>query len=95
MKKTRPEIVIAHLQKLGRITAATARAAYGDFALARAIFALRNEASHLVPAGLEIVTLDRIDAAYNRFAEYRLVRKGLPVFISDGVQRAGSNRRAA
>jgi hypothetical protein len=68
-------VVINHLKVLGRITDATARAAYGTFRLADAIYRLRREAAHLVPKGQTIVTLPRTDVAGNLFAEYRLVTK--------------------
>lgn len=89
MSKTKPEIVIAHLKEIGRITAATARAAYGDFRLADAIYRLRTDKAHLVPAGMEIVMLPRYDVARNLFAEYRLVPKGLPAFAQPASMSHG------
>jgi hypothetical protein len=82
IRKTRPQIVIGHLLSIGRITDATARAAYGSFDLAHAVWRLRGNAKHLVPEGMEIITMDRYDAMGNLFAEYRLVPKGLPRFIT-------------
>lgn len=69
----KPRLVIEHLKVLGRITAATAHQAYGYFWLPGAIYALRNRASHLVPDGKAILTVERTDVRGNVFAEYRLV----------------------
>lgn len=74
---TKPSIVINHLNQLGRITDATARAQYGSFRLADAIYRLRNDKAHLVPKGKVIVTVHREDLMGNEFAEYRLVDKAL------------------
>lgn len=74
---TKPRIVIDHLKGIGRITDATARAAYGSFRLADAIYRLRNEAAALVPTGMKIITRNRQDAVGNIFAEYRLVPENL------------------
>ena len=71
--RTKPQIVIDHLKTIGRITDATARAAYGSFQLNHAIWALKHTRTALVPEGKEIVTLMRKDVAGNTFAEYRLV----------------------
>jgi hypothetical protein len=81
-KKTKPQLVIDHLMRLGRITDATARAAYGAFQLNHAIWELRHKKTHLIPPGMEIITMDRFDVAGNRFAEFRLVQKGLPRFLA-------------
>lgn len=73
--RTKPYLVIEHLKSIGRITDATARAAYGSFRLADAIYRLRGDAAALVPKGKKIVTLRRTDAVGNCFAEYRLVQE--------------------
>ncbi|PZR36062.1 hypothetical protein [Caulobacter segnis] len=82
---TKPEIVINHLRKDGRITDAVARAAYGSFRLADAIYRLRTDRTDLVPKGMQIVTIDREDVAGNRFAEYRLIPK-TPSFMAATAQ---------
>lgn len=77
MPRTKPVLVIEHLKVLGRITDATARAAYGAFRLADAIYRLRTSHSDLIPEGFEIVTVPRTDVAGHLFAEYRLKRKDI------------------
>ena len=79
-RKTKPEIVIAHLKQIGRITDAAARAAYGAFSLTHAIWLLRNRMKHLVPPGKVIRTCMREDVMGNPFAEYRLV-DAAPAFL--------------
>jgi hypothetical protein len=64
-----------HLKAIGRITDATARAAYGSFRLADAVYRLRTSHRHLVPDTHTIITVPRHDVAGNLFAEYRLVDK--------------------
>lgn len=76
-RKTKPELVIDHLKAIGRITDATARAQYGTFRLADAIYRLKGEKKHLVPRGKAIVAMRRKDVVGNTFAEYRLVPEGL------------------
>lgn len=79
MKRTKPELVMDHLKVLGRVTDATARAAYGSFRLADAIYRLRTSHRDLVPETHSIITVPRYDVAGNLFAEYRLVdKKALP-----------------
>jgi len=75
MQRTKPQIVAQHLKMLGRITDATARAAYGSFRLADAIYRLRHDpkAQRLLPKGHTIITVPRVDVMGNPFAEYRLV----------------------
>jgi hypothetical protein len=75
--RTKPVIVIDHLKTIGRITDATARAAYGAFRLADAIYRLRTSHQDLIPEGHEIITIPRTDVPGNLFAEYRLVRKDI------------------
>ncbi len=72
-RPTRAEQVIDHLVRVGRITDATARAQYGSFRLADAIYRLRRERKDLVPQGQAIITVDREDVNGTPFAEYRLV----------------------
>lgn len=88
-RKTRPQIVIAHLKQIGRITDATARAAYGSFSLAHAIWLLRNKRKGLVPAGKKITTIIRQDVAGNDFAEYRLV-DATPPFLGTSHNERGA-----
>lgn len=77
MKRTKVQIVAHHLETLGRITDATARAQYGSFRLADAIYRLRHERSDLLPPGKVIITVPREDLMGNLFAEYRLVDRAL------------------
>lgn len=72
-RPTRVEQVIDQLLRLGRITDATARAQYGSFRLADAIYRLRTERKSLVPEGQTILTVIREDGNGTPFAEYRLV----------------------
>lgn len=72
-RPTRTQQVIDHLVRLGRITDATARQQYGAFRLADAIYRLRGKRSNLVPAGFQIITVNREDLNRTPFAEYRLV----------------------
>lgn len=72
-RPTRTEQVIDHLIRVGRITDATARAQYGSFRLADAIYRLRRERNDLVPKGQAILTVNREDVNGTPFAEYRLV----------------------
>lgn len=72
---SKPELVARHLLTIGRITDATARATYGTFRLADAVYRLRSTHRHLLPEGTEIITNPRYDLAGNLFAEYRLVKK--------------------
>ncbi|WP_343698869.1 hypothetical protein [Caulobacter sp.] len=82
---TKPQLVIRHLKIDGRITDAVARATYGSFRLADAIYRLRNDRADLVPKGMQIVTIDREDVEGNQFAEYRLVPK-TPQFMAAPAQ---------
>lgn len=81
--RTKPQIVIDHLKTIGRITDATARAAYGAFQLNHAIWSLKTKKSHLIPPGKKIVTIMRKDVAGNTFAEYRLVDDVVADKVSD------------
>lgn len=72
-RPTRAGQVIDHLIRTGRITDATARAQFGSFRLADAVYRLRNERSDLIPTGQTILTVPREDVNGTPFAEYRLV----------------------
>lgn len=93
-RKTKPQIVIHHLRQIGRITDAQARAAYGSFRLSDAIYRLRTDCKHLVPAGQKIVTIIRTDVAGNEFAEYRLV-DAVPAFIAGSNQQTSTSFQEA
>ncbi len=67
------------------------RAAYGSFRLADAIYRLRTDRSDLVPAGMQIVTIDREDVVGNRFAEYRLVPKTPSFMLARSAQETSTN----
>jgi len=71
-RPTRPQQVIDHLIAVGRITDATARAQYGSFRLADAIYRLRGRKRRLVPEGFKVITVERTDVNGTLFAEYRL-----------------------
>lgn len=72
-RPTRPEQVIDHLIRVGRITDATARAQFGSFRLADAVYRLRTRLKGLIPNGQTIITVPREDVNGTPFAEYRLV----------------------
>lgn len=72
-RPSRPEQVIDTLQRVGRITDATARAQFGSFRLADAIYRLRTRRKDLLPAGMTILTVPREDVNGTPFAEYRLI----------------------
>ena len=72
-RPTRPEQVIDHLIRVGRITDATARAQYGSFRLADAVYRLKTRLQRLVPDGQTIITVMREDVNGTPFAEYRLI----------------------
>ena len=71
-RPTRPQQVIDHLIAVGRITDATARAQYGSFRLADAVYRLRGRMRRLVPEGFKVITVERTDVNGTLFAEYRL-----------------------
>lgn len=76
-RPTRAKQTITHLSLLGRITDATARAQYGAYRLADAIYRLRTTRRDLVPQGKRIITVTREDLNGTPFAEYRLVSEAL------------------
>lgn len=68
-----PELVADHLVQRGHISEGSALIEYGRFRLGDAIFRLRTSHSHLLPAGMEIVTVHKQDTQGNRYGEYTLV----------------------
>lgn len=71
--KTKSQLTIDILKAHGRVTEAMGHAVHGRYHVGGAIFRLRNQDAHLVPAGQRIETIDREDVNGNRFAEWRLV----------------------
>lgn len=71
---TKAELVIEHLKRRGHISAGSALIEYGYFRLSDAIYRLRRERPSLIPAGFEIISLNRKDTRGNDYAEYHLVQ---------------------
>ena len=70
--RTKPQLVIEHLQKHGRITEGHALIEYGRFSVAHAIWALRNDKANLVPKGKRISTRMMKDVNGQPYAEWHL-----------------------
>lgn len=70
---TWPEIVANHLKVRGHISEGTALIEYGRFRLGDAVYRLRTTHSHLLPEGMEIVTIHKQDTQGNPYGEYHLV----------------------
>lgn len=70
---TKPQLVIEHLQKHGRITEGHALIEYGRFSVAHAIWSLRGPKAYLVPEGKTIRTIMQTDVNGQPYAEWRLV----------------------
>jgi hypothetical protein len=88
-RKTKTELTMDILKMHGRVTEAMGHAVHGRYHVGGAIFRLRNQDRHLIPAGKKIVTVMRTDVNGNDFAEWRLV--DLP-FAAAPAARAGLNR---
>lgn len=71
--RTKPQLVIEHLQKHGRITEGHALIEYGRFSVAHAIWSLRGPKAYLVPEGKMIRTRMMRDVNGQPYAEWHLV----------------------
>lgn len=74
-RKTKTELTMDVLKEHGRITEAMGWAVYGRYHVGGTIYRLRNQDRDLVPDGMMIETVMRVDVNGNEFAEWRLVRK--------------------
>lgn len=74
-RKTKTELTIQTLIRKGHISEATGHAEHGRYRVADAIHRLRTSERHLVPAGMEIVTLPKEDSNGNRYGEWALRKK--------------------
>ncbi len=72
-RRTRVATVAAHLLQRGHISQGSALVEHGNFRLADVIHRLRNERSDLIPEGLEIVTIHKVDTKGAPYGEYHLV----------------------
>ena len=70
---TREQQVMAILGRRGRITEATGMAELGRVQVASAIWRIKNRKPSLIPAGMEIVSVEKRDVGGNRYVEWRLV----------------------
>ncbi|MCR5870697.1 MULTISPECIES: hypothetical protein [unclassified Sphingomonas] len=73
--KSRIDTVARHLAQRGHISEGSALIEYGRFRLADVIHRLRNERSDLLPEGMEIVTVHKVDTKGAPYGEYHLVSK--------------------
>lgn len=69
----KPEIVARHLIEYGHISEGTALIEYGSLSVAHAVWRLRRDKKHLLPAGKKIITRLRKDANGQRYGVYHLV----------------------
>ena len=74
--RTKPQLVIEHLQKHGRITEGHALIEYGRFSVAHAVWSLRGPKAHLVPKGKVIITVMQTDVNGQPYAEWHLRDEG-------------------
>lgn len=93
-RTTRIEQVVAHLKARGHISEGTAILEYGRFRLSDVIHRLRNDAAHLLPDGMEIITITKQDTKGDYYGEYHLVRKAAAAQIQQVLQ-ARSEETAA
>lgn len=71
---TREEQVISILQRRGHISEGTALVELGRVQVASAIWRLKNQKSHLIPAGQQIVSVRKVDSAGKRYVEWQLAK---------------------
>nr|WP_294850073.1 hypothetical protein [uncultured Sphingomonas sp.] len=69
---TREEQVISILQRRGHISEGTAFVELGRVQVASAIWRIKNQKPHLIPAGQKIVTVHKVDTAGKRYVEWQL-----------------------
>lgn len=86
MRKSRIAQVVEHLKVRGHISEGTAILEYGRFRLSDVIHRLRNDAAHLLPEGMEIVTITKQDTKGDYYGEYHLVRKEAAAQIQEVLQ---------
>lgn len=72
-RRSRIETVAEHLKQRGHISEGSALIEYGRFRLGDVIHRLRHERQDLVPEGMEIVTIHKVDTQGNPYGEYHLV----------------------
>lgn len=70
--RLKPNLVIDHLKKHGRITEGHALIEYGRFSVAHAVWCLRHTHAHLIPDGKRIETKMLRDVNGQRYAEWSL-----------------------
>lgn len=70
--RRKPDLVIQHLQRHGRITEGHALIEYGRFSVAHAVWCLRHTHQHLIPEGKAIKTRINRDVNGQRYAEWEL-----------------------
>lgn len=73
--RSRIETVAAHLRSRGHISEGSSLIEYGRFRLADVIYRLRRERQDLLPEGMEIVTVHKVDTKGSPYGEYHLVSK--------------------
>lgn len=72
---TREQQVMAILSRRGHITEATGLAELGRVQVASAIWRIKNQKPHLIPAGMQIVSVEKKDVGGNRYVEWQLVEQ--------------------
>lgn len=72
---TREQQVMAILSRRGHITEVTGAAELGRVQVASAIWRIKNRKPHLIPAGMEITSVEKSDTHGNRYVEWQLVEK--------------------
>lgn len=75
MPKTKVQLTLQTLKQRGHITEVTGAAEHGRYRVGAAVHLLRTTKRHLVPAGMEIVTVTKHDSNGNSYGEYQLRRK--------------------
>lgn len=69
---TREEQVMTTLKARGHISEATGFAEYGRIQVASAIWRIKNRKPHLIPAGKQIVSVEKNDTQGKRYVEWQL-----------------------
>jgi hypothetical protein len=70
---TREQQVMAILIRRGHITEATGLAELGRVQVGSAIWRIKNLKPYLIPAGMQIVSIEKRDVGGNRYVEWQLV----------------------
>lgn len=71
--RTKPNLVVEHLMKHGRITEGHALIEYGRFSVAHAVWKIRNRRPELLPSGKTIRTNMLRDVNGQPYAQWELV----------------------